>query len=108
MIVTSKPVLTFSREVSHSFSTSISYRWLTIFKDRVHLGKERPLSSRYNVPNAFTVQTVDLCFHNVCCRPLHWPLLGYVGLLAEWQFLYSWSCRSQFFSHFTPRSPLMI
>ncbi|KAF8119679.1 hypothetical protein EV363DRAFT_1461469 [Boletus edulis] len=66
-------ILTFSREVSHSFSTSISYRWLTFFKDRVHLGKERPLSSRYNVPNAFTVQTVDLGFHNVIA-------VRYIGL----------------------------
>ncbi|KAF8431292.1 hypothetical protein L210DRAFT_460601 [Boletus edulis BED1] len=80
-----------------------SCQWLTIFKYRVCLGKELPIIPRYNVPDAFIVQTLDLGFHHVRYRSLHRSLLGY-DLRTLLHVLYSWTSRSRFFSHLKLRS----
>ncbi|KAF8440001.1 hypothetical protein L210DRAFT_1061587 [Boletus edulis BED1] len=57
-IATLNPVLTFSKE--------IEYIWV----------RNCPLSSKYNGPNAFTVQTLDLGFHDVRYIGLCWIMTG--------------------------------
>ncbi|KAF8428933.1 hypothetical protein L210DRAFT_3563782 [Boletus edulis BED1] len=65
--------LTFSREVSYPFSTSVSY--LTMYKVRLRL-----------------VSTLDLGVYNVCCRSIHRSLLDYVHSTLR-QFICSWPSR---------------